>query len=83
MRRIRELANLTADQDRRAVAVLPAAFRRRWPRTALALVVASGAVGTALSTSPGPPLAVAFVMYLVPLLFPRGTHCGCCPARCW
>ncbi|MDX6395160.1 MAG: hypothetical protein QOJ73_6223 [Streptosporangiaceae bacterium] len=54
-----------------AVAVLPAAFRRRWPRTALALVVASGAVGTALSTSPGPPLAVAFVMYLVPLLFPR------------
>ena len=27
-----------------AVAVVPAAFRRRWPRTALALVVAAGAV---------------------------------------
>jgi signal transduction histidine kinase len=54
-----------------AVAVLPAAVRRRWTRTVLALVVASGAVGTALSTSPGPPLAVAFVMYLVPLRFPR------------
>ena len=54
-----------------AVAVLPAAFRRRWPRTVLALVVAGGAVATAVSTSPDPPLAVAFVMYLIPLRFPR------------
>jgi signal transduction histidine kinase len=54
-----------------AVAVLPAAFRRRWPRTVLALVVAGGAVAAAISTSPGPSLAVAFVMYVIPLRFPR------------
>jgi signal transduction histidine kinase len=54
-----------------AVAVLPAAFRRRWPRAALALVVAGGSVAAAISTSPVPPLAVAFVMYVIPLRFPR------------
>jgi signal transduction histidine kinase len=54
-----------------ALAVLPAALRRRWPRTVLALVVAGGAVATAVSTSPEPPLAVAFVLYLIPLRFPR------------
>jgi signal transduction histidine kinase len=53
-----------------AVAVLPAAFRRRWPRDVLALVVAGGAVATAVSSSPAPALAVAFVMYLIPLRFP-------------
>jgi signal transduction histidine kinase len=52
-------------------AVLPAALRRRWPRTALALVVTAGAVATALSSSPVPPLAAAFVMYVIPLRFPR------------
>jgi signal transduction histidine kinase len=55
-----------------AVAVLPAAFRRYWPRTVLALVVAGGAVATAVSRNPDlPPLAVAFTMYLIPLRFPR------------
>ena len=55
-----------------AVTVLPAAFRRYWPRTVLALVVAGGAVATAVSRNPDlPPLAVAFVMYLIPLRFPR------------
>jgi signal transduction histidine kinase len=54
-----------------AVAVLPAALRRRWPRAVLVLVVIGGAVLTALSTSVGPPLAVAFVMYLIPLRLPR------------
>jgi signal transduction histidine kinase len=54
-----------------AVAVLPAAFRRRWPRAALALVVAGGAVAAAISPSPVPSLAVAFVMYVIPLRFPR------------
>ncbi len=53
-----------------AIAVLPAALRRRRPLTALALVVAGGAVATALSSSPAPALAVAFVMYLIPLRFP-------------
>lgn len=53
------------------VAVIPAAFRRRWPRTVLALVVTAGAVATALSSSPVPPLAAAFVMYMIPLRFPR------------
>jgi signal transduction histidine kinase len=51
--------------------LLPAAFRRRWPRAVLALVVASQAAATAISSSPAPPLAVAFVMYLIPLRFPR------------
>jgi DNA-binding CsgD family transcriptional regulator len=50
-----------------AVAVLPAAARRRWPRTALALVVAGGAAVAALSFSPDPPLAAGFVLYLIPL----------------
>jgi signal transduction histidine kinase len=50
-----------------ALAVLPAAVRRRWPRTALALVVAGGAAVAALSFSPDPPLAAAFVMYLIPV----------------
>jgi signal transduction histidine kinase len=52
------------------LAVLPAALRRRSPRAVLALVVTGGAVLTALSTSVGLPLAVAFVMYLIPLRFP-------------
>ncbi|HEY5360999.1 MAG TPA: sensor histidine kinase [Streptosporangiaceae bacterium] len=54
-----------------AAGVLPAAFRRRWPRSVLALVVLSAAVATAISTSPGPVLAVAFVIYLIPLRRPR------------
>jgi len=42
-----------------AVTVLPAAFRRYWPRTVLALTVAGGAVATAVSRNPDlPPLAV-------------------------
>jgi signal transduction histidine kinase len=52
-----------------AIAVLPAALRRRRPLTVLALVVAGGAVATALSSSPAPTLAVAFAMYLIPLRF--------------
>ena len=54
-----------------AVAVVPAAFRRRWPRTVLTLVVTAGAVATAFSSSPVPPLAAAFVIYVIPLRFPR------------
>jgi signal transduction histidine kinase len=54
-----------------AVAVVPAAFRRYRPRTALALVVTAGAVATAFSSSPVPALATAFVMYVIPLRFPR------------
>lgn len=54
-----------------AVAVLPAAARRRWPGIALALVAAGGAAATALSVAPSPALAVAFVMYLIPLRFGR------------
>jgi signal transduction histidine kinase len=53
------------------VAVVPAAFRRCWPRTVLALVVTAGAVATAFSSSPVPALAAAFVMYVIPLRFPR------------
>ena len=54
-----------------AVAVVPAAFRRWRPRTALALVMTAGAVATAFSTSPVPWLAAAFVIYVIPLRFPR------------
>lgn len=54
-----------------AVAVVPAALRRCWPRTVLALVVIGGAVATAVSSSPVPPLAAAFVIYVIPLRFPR------------
>jgi signal transduction histidine kinase len=53
------------------VAVVPAALRRRWPRAVLAVVVLAGAVATALSSSPVPALAAAFVSYVIPLRFPR------------
>ncbi len=63
-----------------AVAVVPAAFRRCWPRTVLALVVVAGAVATALSSvpwlvavfvSPVLWLVAAFATYVIPLRFPR------------
>jgi signal transduction histidine kinase len=53
------------------VSVFPAVFRRRWPRTVLALVVTAGALATAFSSSPVPSLAAAFVTYVIPLRFPR------------
>jgi signal transduction histidine kinase len=58
------------------VAVVPAAFRRRWPRTVLALVATAGAVATAISSSPIPPLAAAFVIYVIPLRFARRDALG-------
>jgi hypothetical protein len=54
-----------------AVGVLAAAVRRRWPRTVLVLVVTGQAVATTFGANPQPALAVAFVMYLIPLRFPR------------
>jgi signal transduction histidine kinase len=51
--------------------VLPAAARRLWPRTVLAVVVAASAGAMALSHSPVLPFSVGFVMYLVPLRFAR------------
>ena len=54
-----------------AVAVVPVAVRRCWPRAVLALAVTAGAVAMALSSSPVPPLAAAFAMYVIPLRFPR------------
>jgi signal transduction histidine kinase len=53
------------------VAVIPAGLRRCWPRTVLAVVVTAGAVATAISSSPVPSLAAAFVIYVIPLWFPR------------
>ena len=58
------------------LSVIPAAWRRRWPRAVLAVTVTSAAVTTALNTSPDPALAVAFVMYLIPLRFPRRDALG-------
>ncbi|HEX9034982.1 MAG TPA: sensor histidine kinase [Streptosporangiaceae bacterium] len=54
-----------------AMLVLPAAVRRLWPRAVLAIVAVAGAAAIALSSSPAPAIAVAFVMYLIPLRFPR------------
>ncbi len=54
------------------LSVLPAAARRAWPRTSLAVVtIASAAVLTLDRGDPAPQLAVAFVMYLIPLRSPR------------
>ncbi len=54
------------------LSVLPAALRRPWPRTALAVItVASAAVLAVSHGDPSPQLAIAFVMYLVPERFPR------------
>jgi signal transduction histidine kinase len=54
-----------------ALAVLPAAARRRWPRAVLALTAAGWAAMAALSFSVEPPLALAFVMYLIPVRLTR------------
>lgn len=54
-----------------AIAVLPVAARRFWPRTVHVLVVVGAAVATAISRSPHVALAVGFVVYLIPLRFPR------------
>ena len=54
-----------------ALAVLPAAVRRRWPRTVLALTAVGWATVAALSFSVEPPLALAFVMYVIPVRLTR------------
>jgi signal transduction histidine kinase len=54
-------------------ATLPAAVRRRWPLAVLTLVVISYAAATALGTGMDLPVVAAFVLYLVPLRFPRRT----------
>ncbi|WP_322755951.1 sensor histidine kinase [Frankia sp. Cas3] len=53
------------------VLLLAVGLRRCWPRAVLALIVVAGAVAVAISTSAVPWLAVAYVMYLVPLRFAR------------
>jgi signal transduction histidine kinase len=54
------------------LSVLPAAVRRLWSRTVLAVVTLASAAVLALSTGdPAPQLAVGFVIYLIPSRFPR------------
>ena len=54
------------------LSVLPAAVRRRWPRTVLAVVTIASALVVALSVGdPAPQLVVAYVIYLIPARFPR------------
>jgi signal transduction histidine kinase len=54
------------------LSVLPAAIRRLWPRTVLAVVTIASALVVALSHGdPVPQLAVAYVSYLIPGRFPR------------
>ncbi|WP_042410183.1 sensor histidine kinase [Streptacidiphilus carbonis] len=54
-----------------ALAVLPAALRRFWPRTVLTVVVVSVAAATALDKVAYLPLAVGYVICLIPLRVPR------------
>ena len=72
----RELAGLTGVPRPAALilvllSVLPAAVRRLWPRTVLAVVVLASAAVLALSMNPAPALAAAYVMYLIPARRPR------------
>jgi signal transduction histidine kinase len=54
------------------LSVLPAAGRRLWPRTVLAVVTIASALALALSRGdPAPQLAVGYVSYLIPVRFPR------------
>ena len=54
------------------LSVLPAAVRRLWPRSVLAVVTIAAALVVALSHGDPPPqLAVAYVIYLIPGRFPR------------
>jgi signal transduction histidine kinase len=54
------------------LSVLPAAVRRLWPRTVLAVVTVAAAVVLALFVGdPVPQFAVAFVSYLIPAQLPR------------
>jgi signal transduction histidine kinase len=54
------------------LSVLPAAGRRLWPRTVLAVVAIASALVLVLSGGdPTPQLAVAYVVYLIPGRFPR------------
>jgi signal transduction histidine kinase len=58
------------------IAVLPVAFRRIWPRTSLALVLAGGCWAMAISIGSGPlppPIATAAALciYVIPLRFAR------------
>lgn len=53
-------------------AMLPAALRRIWPRTVLAVVVIAWVALMARSNLPEQPaVAITYVIYLVPLRFPR------------
>jgi signal transduction histidine kinase len=54
-----------------AVAVLAAGFRRSAPVPSLALVVVVGLLTTGIASFPTPWVAVAFVIYVIPLRFPR------------
>ncbi|MHA6758048.1 sensor histidine kinase [Streptacidiphilus sp. PAMC 29251] len=61
-----------ADSALVLAAMFPAALRRIWPRTVLAVVVIAWVAVVARSYLPEQPaVAIAFVSYLVPLRFPR------------
>lgn len=73
----RQVADLTAVPHPVALilvllSVLPAAARRLWPRTMLALVTVASAAVLALSRgNPAPQFAVGFLSYLIPAQFRR------------
>ena len=54
-----------------ACVALPVTVRRLWPRTALGVILAGTVAAGVAGFSTDPPVAVALVLYLVPLRLPR------------
>ena len=55
------------------VSTLPVAVRRLWPLPVLGVVLAGSVAAMAIGTGKDPSVAVAFVLYLVGLRYPRRT----------
>ena len=55
------------------VSTLPVAVRRLWPLPVLGVVLAGSAAAMAIGTGKDPSVAVALVLYLVALRYPRST----------
>ena len=57
------------------VSTLPVAVRRPWPLPVLGVVLAGTVAAMAIGTGKEPSVAVALVLYLVGLRYPRRTSC--------
>lgn len=56
---------------------LPVAVRRRWPRAALAAILAGTVAAGVAGFSTDPPAAAALVLYIVACASRRRARCGC------